>query len=208
MRSAIWCLGVGSLCLGCGDKDVGVDTSPPGAAFFIRATIDGKPFETTADTYGEGLIVTAYDSAWGEYNIHAQSFTFGAKRPRMRIESVSLLPGPPDQDASFQTFMRGDHPYGTMTRNTETEEDETAGINVIFWDVNEAEWWCSTTRGDESMATFSVISHDLVEGEVTEAGERIWGETTGTFSCTLYSSGGSALELTDGTFRSLSIVMD
>jgi hypothetical protein len=79
---------------------------------------------------------------------------------------------------------------------------------VVFWDANESDWWCSTSRGDESGATFEVTRHDLYDGPATQDGLRIWGITEGTFSCTLYSTGGSGIELTDGSFRMLTILMD
>lgn len=201
-----------TLLLGACAKKEAADTAAPLPEFYIQATIDGKPFEVSSTSALEGMRLEAYDSAWQgpdqDWNVHAQSVTFGAKRDRMRIESVGLFEGPPDQDDTFQVFYRGDHEYGTMTRNADDDDIELPGINVVFWDVEEADWWCSPSRGDQSNSSFQVIRHDLYEGGAFQDGLRIWGITEGIFSCTLYSLGGSGIELTDGSFRMLTILMD
>ncbi len=197
-----------TLALGaCGGKD-GADTAAPLPDFFIQATIDGKPFEVASTSGLEGMRLEAYDSAWSDQNVHAQSTTFGEVRDRMRIEAVGLFDGPPDQTESFQVYKKGLNDYGTMTRNADDDDVELPGINIIFWDVNQIDWWCSVSRGDESGATFNVSRHDLYEGGATQDGLRIWGITEGTFSCTLYSAGGSGIPVEDGRFRMLTILMD
>jgi len=178
------------------------------AAYFVRATIDGGSFEATSGEDGERIDVQDYTSAWTDQIIHAQSFTFnGANRPLVRIEATGFFASPPDQDERFQVLHVGSHDYGTLTGNREEDDAEEPGVNVLFWDGQGREWSCSTTRGDQSNSTFEVLTHDLINDQYTDNGERIWAETTGAFSCTLYSIGGSGIELTNGTFRTLSILL-
>ena len=191
----------------CSAKDK-EDSAAPLPEFYIQATIDGKPFEVSSTSALEGMRLEAYDSAWNDKNVHAQSVTFGEQRDRMRIEAMALFDGPPDQDETFQVFYKGAHDYGTMTRNADDDPEEIAGINIIFWDIDERDWWCSVSRGDQSEGSFQILRHDLYDGNATQDGLRIWGITEGLFSCTLYSAGGSGLLVEDGLFRMLTILMD
>ena len=195
-----------SVCLGCAAQEE-IDPDGP-AAYFVRATIDGGNFEATSEEDGERIDVQDYTSAWTDQIVHSQSFTFnGPNRPLVRIEATGFFDSPPDQDERFQVLHIGSHTYGTLTGNREEDDAEEPGVNVLFWDGQDREWSCSTTRGDQSNSTFEVLTHDLINDRYTDNGERIWAETTGRFSCTLYSIGGSAIELTDGTFRTLSILL-
>jgi len=192
--------------VGCAPADDEATASP--AAYFVRATIDDGAFEATSGEDGERIDVRDYNSAWTDQIVHAQSFTFnGANRPLVRIEATGFFSSPPDQDERFQVLHVGEHAYGTLTGNREEDDVEEPGVNVLFWDAQDREWSCSTTRGDQSNSRFEVLTHDLINDRYTDNGERIWAETTGAFSCTLYSIGGSAIELTNGTFRTLSILL-
>ena len=194
------------VCVGCAEEKDEPSDGP--AAYFVRATIDGGSFEATSGEDGEQIDVQDYTSAWTDQIVHSQSFTFnGPNRPLVRIEATGFFSSPPDQDERFQVLHVGSHDYGTLTGNREEDNVEEPGVNVLFWDGQEREWSCSTTRGDQSNSSFEVLTHDLINDRYTDNGERIWAETTGRFSCTLYSVGGSAIELTDGTFRTLSILL-
>jgi len=192
--------------VGCAAEDE--DELTPPASYFVRATIDGSDFEATSGENGEAIDVQDYASAWTDQIIHAQSFTFnGPNRPLVRIEATGFFTSPPDQDERFQVLHVGEHDYGTLTANREEDDFEEPGVNVLFWDGQDREWSCSTTRGDQSNSRFEVLTHDLINDRYTDNGERIWAETTGAFACTLYSIGGSPIELTNGTFRTLSILL-
>ena len=208
MRTGIVLLPALGMALGACGGNKGGDSAAPLPDFYIKATIDGKPFEVSSTTALEAMRLEGYDSAWVDQNVHAQSVTFGEKRDRIRIEAMSLFDGPPDQEDVFQVFYEGRHDYGTMTRNADDDDEEVPGVNVVFWDNDGADWWCSTSRGEQAGSTFNVTLHDLYEGSATQDGLRIWGITEGVFSCTLYSKGGSGLELVDGSLRMLTILMD
>ena len=195
---------------GCAEEDA---NDAPNAAYYLSAEIDGAPFEVTSDETGSSIQVENYTTAWENqetmesFVVHAQSFTFLTSRPRVKVEAVGFFDIPPTSDDKFQILYEGSHTYGTLTQNRDEDDYEEPGINVTFWDAQDRDWTCSTSRGDQSGSTFEVLSHVLAEDQYTEDGQKIWGEIHGSFSCTLYSEGGSALPLVQGMFHSLSIVM-
>lgn len=195
--------------LGCAEEE----TVEEDAAFYLRAEIDGAPFEVTSDDSGSKILVDDYTTAWEDqetqesFVVHAQSFTFLTSRPRVKIEAVGFFDIPPTSDEKFQILYEGTHTYGTLTQNRDEDTQEEPGINVTFWDAQDRDWVCSTSRGEQSSSTFEVWSHILAEDKYTEDGRKIWGEIHGSFSCTLYSGGGSTLPLVQGSFHSLAIVM-
>jgi hypothetical protein len=196
--------------VGCAEDETAEESA---AVFYLRADIDGAPFEVTSDGTGSQILVENYTTAWEDpkslesFVVHAQSFTFLTSRPRVKIEAVGFFDIPPTSDEKFQILYEGTHPFGTLTQNRGEDIHEEPGISVTFWDPQERDWICSTSRGDQSNSTFEVWSHVLAEDKYTEDGRKIWGEIHGSFSCTLYSAGGSALSLDHGTFHSLAIVM-
>ena len=196
--------------IGCAEEET---SGEPDAAYYLKAEIDGAPFEVTSDESGSKIEIENYTTAWENqetmesFVVHAQSFTFLTSRPRVKIEAVGFFVIPPTSDDKFQVLYEGSHTYGTLTQNRDEDDYEEPGINVTFWDAQDRDWICSTSRGDQSGGTFEVLSHVLAEDKYTEDGQKIWGEIHGSFSCTLYSEGGSALPLVQGMFHSLAIVM-
>jgi hypothetical protein len=188
--------------LGCGggSDDSGLTNR---AAYYVNATIDGKAFSAESADDKSAISLHGFDTAWDRYMVAAQGFTFGDARPRIAVESVGFFDTAATDDQRFQLFIEGSYGYGTLTQNYDDDDTEVPGINVHFWDSTESEWTCSVTAGDQSGSTFQVTAHEYIGADLLPDGTTYHGLTTGTFSCTLYSTGGSAMELKDATFKTV-----
>ena len=183
-------------CTGCGSA--GWDTASFGDVW-LAMRVDGEDvvFEGAS---GQG-VSSGLDS-WEEWRVVSQSFTFvDPSGPAIEIESVAHFADTdyPDDDQLESIFGVGEHPWGTLTNNSEDDTVEVAGVNLKYFDANGAEWIASITVGDESDAHFDVTSHEPLDD--TSSWIPALYLTEGTFTCTLYGEDGSTMAIEDGVFR-------